>query len=415
MSSTNSPPDYLEFDRISRRVRLDPHEPRFYRDPYPAYAFLHRHARSFFWEEYGLWCFCGYDDVNGLLRDRRFGRQMPDPTDNEAAPDRSHLRDFDAVEAHSLLELEPPVHTRLRGLVNRAFVSRQIERLRPRIGEITNRLIDGFEDDESADLISAYATPVPITMITEMLGIPTDMAPDLLSWSHDMVKMYVVGPSDEAQMAANNAAREFSDYLRSYIRERKHAPNDDLLDRLISATEDGERLCEEELISSVILLLNAGHEATVHQTGNAVRTLLNQDDPGRFLSSPKRAAQAVEECLRIDAPLHMFTRYAYQTIGLNEDVVVQPGDQIGLMLGAANCDPEAFEQPRAFLPERQDQKNVSFGAGLHFCIGAPLARLEMQVSLSVLFERLPALKICEEPSYSDTFHFHGHDVLRVSW
>jgi unspecific monooxygenase len=416
MTETATPPAYLHFDRASRRLRLDPREPRFHQNPYEAYGWLHGQGGPFFWEEFGFWCFGRFDEVNALLRDRRLGRQNPAgiPDSRGVGEDRSHLAAFDAVEAHSLLELEPPAHTRLRTLVNRAFVSRQVERLRPRIEALADELIDRFPAGEPFDLIPAYATPLPITIIAEMLGVPVEMGPQLLDWSHAMVAMYTLGRTRETEEKANRAVRDFSDFLHGYLAERRRKPGDDLLSLLIAAQEGDQKLSEDELISSVILLLNAGHEATVHQTGNAVRAVLQQGgDPRRFFGTPEATAKAVEECLRFDAPLHMFNRYAYQETELSPGVVVKPGEQIGLLLGMANRDPAAFADAGAFDPGRADMKNVSFGAGIHFCIGAPLARLELQVSLKTLFERLPGLRPAEEPRFRDSYHFHGLETLRV--
>ncbi|ESW84314.1 cytochrome P450 [Mesorhizobium sp. LSJC269B00] len=413
---TTSMPPYLAFDPATRRLGLDPHEPAFFQNPYDAYAVLHGASNAFFWEEFGFWCFGGFDDVNRLLRDRRFGRQNPAgiPDSRGIGEDRSHLAAFDGIESNSMLELEPPVHTRLRTLVNRAFVSRQVERLRPRVEALANELIDRFEPRQ-VDLLPSFAAPLPITIIAEMLGVPVEMGPQLLDWSHRMVAMYMHGRTRETEEAANRAARDFSDFLRGYVAERRKKPGDDLLSLLIAAQEDGQKLSEDELVSSAILLLNAGHEATVHQTGNAVRTLLAQGgDPGRFFTSPEATAATVEECLRFDAPLHMFTRYAYQEVEVTSGVVVQPGETVGLLLGMANHDPLALAEPGAFRPGRLDQKNVSFGAGIHFCIGAPLARLELQVSLKTLFERQPQLHLAEQPRFRDTYHFHGLEKLIVS-
>jgi cytochrome P450 len=207
---------------------------------------------------------------------------------------------------------------------------------------------------------------------------------------------------------------EFSNFLRGYAKERRKNPGNDLLSLLISAQEDGQKLNEDELVSSTILLLNAGHEATVHQTGNAVRTILAQGgDPRRFFATPENTALTVEECLRYDAPLHMFMRYVYADTELRPGISIKAGEQIGLLLGMANHDPAAFAGPSSFNSARSDQKNVSFGAGIHFCIGAPLARLELQVSLRTLFSRLPELKLVEEPRFRDTWHFHGLERLVV--
>ncbi|MER8366704.1 cytochrome P450 [Mesorhizobium sp. M0306] len=412
---TELKPPYLAFDPATRRLRLDPHEPAFFQDPYEAYTFLHGASNAFVWEEFGFWCFGGFDDVNRLLRDRRFGRQNPAgiPDSRGIGQDRTHLSAFDGVEANSMLELEPPVHTRLRTLVNRAFVSRQVERLRPRVEALANELIDRFEPG-GVDLLPAFAAPLPITIIAEMLGVPVDMGPQLLDWSHRMVAMYMHGRTRETEETANRAARDFSDFLRGYVAERRKRPGEDLLSLLIAAQEDGQKLSEDELVSSAILLLNAGHEATVHQTGNAVRSILAQGgDPRRFFASLEATAATVEECLRFDAPLHMFTRYAYQEVEAGPGIIVQPGETIGMLLGMANRDPTAFAEPLAFRPDRADQKNVSFGAGIHFCIGAPLARLELQVSLKTLFERLPRLHLAEQPRFRDSYHFHGLETLAV--
>ncbi|MEX0955748.1 MAG: cytochrome P450 [Rhizobiaceae bacterium] len=409
-------PPYLRFDPATQRARIDPREPDFVQEPYAAYAFLHENAPAFFWEDYGFWCFAGHDDVNRLLRDRRFGRENrwgpPGITDER----RAHLADFDKAEASSLLELEPPAHTRLRAQVNRAFVSRQVERLRPRIAALANELIDRIETQGGADMLPAIATPVPITVIAEMLGVPVEMGPRLLEWSHRMVEMYTLRATRETEERANQAAREFGDFICRHAEERRRNPGDDLLSLLIAAREEGRKLNEDELVSSVILLLNAGHEATVHQTGNAIRAILLQGgDPRRFFATPEATAATVEECLRHDAPLHMFTRFAYETVELADGVKLEPGDRIGLLLGAANRDPTSFDAPASFNPGRADQKNVSFGAGIHFCIGAPLARIELQETLRVLFERLPGIRLAGEPRYRDSYHFHGLERLECAW
>ncbi|WP_246663894.1 cytochrome P450 [Phyllobacterium sp. SYP-B3895] len=411
-------PASFRHDSERRHLQLDPLDASFFQDPYPTYAHLHATGSSFFWENYGFWCFIGYDAVNRLLRDRRFGREKrhSDADSQGRAGDRSHLIDFDHIEKFSMLELEPPVHTRLRTLVNRAFVSRQVERLRPRIEALANDLIDKFEPRGQADLIAEFATPIPVTVIAEMLGVPTQAAPQLLDWSHRIVAMYMHGRTRQSEESANAAAAEFSQFLRDYADKRRSEPADDLLSLLLAAEADGAKLTEDELITTAILLLNAGHEATVHQTGNAVKTILESGtNPASLLADADTTAKTVEECIRYDAPLHMFTRYAYEAIDLGDGIKLEPGDQIGLMLGAANRDPLVFQSPEIFRPDRTDQKNLSFGAGIHFCIGTPLARLELQVALKVLFDRLPNLKLCDVPRYRNTYHFHGLERLDVSW
>jgi cytochrome P450 len=409
------PPSCLDFDPATRRLRLDPHDPRFIQHPYEAYRWLHGQGSTFFWEDYGLWCFGGFEDVGRLFRDRRLGRQSPAGIpDRIVGNDRSHLRDFDAVEMHSMLELEPPVHTRLRTLVNRAFVSREVERLRPRIETVASELLDRLERGRPVDLLANFASPLPIAMIAGMLGVPVEMGSQLLDWSHRMVRMYMHGRTRAIEDDANRAAREFSAFLRVHIAERRRRPGDDLLSSLIAAQADGQTLSEDELVSATILLLNAGHEATVHQLGNGVAAILAQGgDPRRYFATPELCAGTIEECLRFDPPLHMFTRYAYDGIS-GGGIEVPPGGQIGLLLGMANHDPLSFRDPSAFRPGREDKKNISFGAGIHFCVGAPLARLELQVALSVLFDRFPHLRIVEPPRYRDSYHFHGLERLVVN-
>lgn len=414
------PPAYLRFDAASRHLRLDPHAPLFFQDPYSAYSFMHQAAPVFFWEEFGFWCFIGYDDVSRLLRDRRFGRENPDgpPSPQAEGSPRGHIRHFDALEEHSLLEREPPVHARLRTLVNRAFVSRQIERLKPRLETLSHQLIDGFVGKGSADLITAYASPLPVTIIADMLGIDAAMGSQLLDWSHAMVAMYTYGRTREVEDRADLASKEFAAFIRSELGSRRGRLGDDLLSLLAAAEADGQKLTQDELVSTAVLLLNAGHEATVHQAGNAVKTLLERfENPAALLASENVAQSIIEEALRFDAPLHMFTRYANQDVELGPSggLALKRGGKIGLMLGAANRDPNAFENPDRFDPGRKDQKNVSFGAGIHFCIGAPLARLELQVSLRVLFERLPKLRLAVPPQYRDSYHFHGLEALNVTF
>jgi cytochrome P450 len=317
-----------------------------------------------------------------------------------------HLKPFIDHEQHSLLELEPPVHTRLRGLINRAFLSRHVERLRPRLVNLCNVLIDDFDSSPELDLLTAYATPIPITVICELLGAPVDMGPQFLAWSHDHVAMYMARRDRGIEDKAVAAVTAFSDYMRRLIAERRRKPGTDLLSELIAAQDGAGKLSEDELVTTAILILNAGHEATVHALGNAIKALLEHDlRQGHTLSH-------AEEALRFDAPLHMFTRYALEDLTYN-DISMKKGELVGLLLGAANRDPARFPNPDQFDPARDATGHVSFGAGIHFCVGAPLARLEMEVALQVLFQRLPQLRLAAPALYKDVYHFHGLEQLRV--
>jgi cytochrome P450 len=435
----------MKIDLKHRRVSLDPRNPAFVQDPYPYYAELHARCPLFFWEEYGFWCLAGHRAVSQTLRDPRFGRQILHLTTREALgweEPPPHLAPFVAFEAHSLLEVEPPVHTRLRRLVNRAFVSRQIAHLKPRITERAHALVDALEvagkGGTSVDLLSGYATPIPVAVICWLLGVPEDRAPDLLRWSHAMVAMYQANRTRAVEDAAVEATLAFTAYIRSLLIERRDAPGPDLLSELIRARDEDGSLSEDELITTAILLLNAGHEATVHTLGNGIRALLSHSGALEAGASSGAGAgvaigsDVVEEILRYDPPLHLFTRYALQPLDLvahetDAPVHLAPGDRVGLLLGAANRDPAAFPDPHRFDPERlapermpSDAHNpgpvsrhVSFGGGIHFCLGAPLARLELEVGLSVLFARAPRVTLAEVPRVADRYHFRGVEALPV--
>ncbi len=401
----------MKIDSNTRSVQLVPREAQFYANPYPYYDRIREQVPVFKWEQYGHWCFARHEDVNALLRDRRFGRQILHVASREELgweEPSLHIKAFTDHEQHSLLELEPPVHTRLRGLINRAFLSRHIERLRPIIKSISNRLIDGFDVSGEVDLLTAYATPIPVIVICELLGAPPEMADQFLKWSHDHVSMYMAKRDRAIEDAAVRAVLEFSAYMRGLIAERRKNPREDLLSELARAESEGQKLTEDELVTTAILILNAGHEATVHSIGNGAKAMLE-----RGLSGPITPA-LIEEIFRFDAPLHMFTRYALEDLEF-AGVKFKKGETVGLMLGAANRDPARFESPEIFNPTREVNPHVSFGAGIHFCIGAPLARLEMLIAFETLFARLPKLRLVGVPRYKDVYHFHGLEELRVQF
>jgi len=408
----------LTIDAAARRARLDPRDPAFFNDPYPAYAAIRAEAPVFFWEDYGLWCFAAYADVSALLRDRRFGRQILHVMTREALgwPEpKPHLAPFDALERHSILEMEPPEHTRLRNLVNRAFVSRQVEKLAPRIAALAHARIDAIEARGSADLIEDFATAIPIAVIADLMGVPRELGPQMLDWSHQMVAMYQFGVTRAVEESAAEASRAFADFMRGYARARRSDLRDDLISQLLMAESDGRRLSEDELVTTCILLLNAGHEATLHAIGNGAKAMLALSvDPGEAFADDKARAATVEELLRFDAPLHLFTRYALEDVDY-AGVRLRMGEKIGLLLGAANRDPERFAKPDAFDRKRDPNPHVAFGAGIHFCVGAPLARLEMATALPILFARLPGLRLAGKPHYRDAYHFHGLEGLKAAW
>ena len=401
----------MKINTNTRSVNLDPRETQFVQNPYPFYDAIRAETPVFRWEQYGHWCCATYADVNALLRDRRFGRQILHVASREELgwPETpEHLKPFYAFEQHSLLELEPPVHTRLRSLVSRAFLSRQVERLRPEIANLCSRLLDRLDGKSEADLLTAYAIPIPVAVICDLLGAPIEMGNQFLSWSHDMVAMYQARRDRAIEDKAVAATLAFSAYMRDLIRERRGKGGGDLLSELIRAESEDGKLSEDELVTTAILLLNAGHEATVHALGNGIKALIEENARDGI------GEGHVEEIMRFDAPLHMFTRYALEDMEWN-GLRLKKGEVIGLLLGAANRDPARFPEPGRFLPDRANAStNVSFGAGIHFCIGAPLARLEMEVALPLLFERFPKLRLAAQPVYRDAYHFHGLERLDVA-
>ena len=391
------------------RLSLSPLDPAFVQNPYAAYAQARARGPVLWWEDYGMYAAFDAATVQALLRDRRLGREKPV---HLRTPFPAHLQSWGAIEAQSMLDMEPPNHTRLRGLVLRAFTSRRIGALRPDIDAVARALLAALPDAGAFDLIPAYCTQLPVRIIARLLGVPEDMAPELLAWSNAMVAMYQAGRSRATEDAAEAASAAFTAFLTDYIDRRRNDPRDDLITELIAAEQDGAKLSTEELIGTCVLLLNAGHEATVHSIGNAVKVLLEQETPREMLA-PDRIAGTVEELLRFDPPLHMFTRFAYEDIDLG-GLTLPKDAEIALILGAAGRDPALYADPERFDPMRAGKPHAAFGGGLHFCVGAPLARLELQIALPALFDRLPDLRLAQPPRYADSYHFHKLDRLMVS-
>jgi unspecific monooxygenase len=313
-----------------------------------------------------------------------------------------------------MLELEPPRHTQLRNLVLRAFTSRRIAALEPEIAALATALAIAIPSGEF-DLLHAFAQPLPVRIIARLLGVPEEMAPDLLRWSNAMVGMYMAGRTREVEDKAVAATEAFVTFLRGYVVQRRAKPADDLITQLIAAEMEGEKLSTDALISTCILLLNAGHEATVNSLANGMRAMmLHRDQWQRVTSGEVSPRTAIEDMIRWDAPLHLFERWV-----LDEGVVIagQPmpvGAEVAMLFGAANRDPRRFDDPGRFDIGRGDTAHVGFGGGIHFCIGAPLARLELEVSLDRLARRLPDVELAAEPEYHPTFVIRGLTALHLT-
>lgn len=402
------------------RIDQHPRDPDFVQDPYALYRRLHALDSPVYWTHYGCWCIAGHAEVDRLLRDRRLSR-VPPGGFPEWPP---ALADFGRVERGSLLSLEPPRHTSLRRRVTPAFLGRRIAALEPAFrtrchAEIDRILaIDGVADGVSFDLVHEYASPLPVALITSLIGVTEVDGPTLVGWSNAMVRIYTESATEAERHAANDAAAHFDRYVRARIAAKRRTPGDDLLSTLCDASGGAEALDDADIVSLTILLLNAGHEATVHQLGNLAHAILSTPDVAARLrtglGTRAELDALVEEGLRYDPPLHLFFRHATEPVEIGNGQLLSIGERVGLLLGAANRDPAKWDAPDAFRPEREPTSNVAFGAGRHFCAGAALARLELATAIDVLFERLPDLTLAERPRYADRFHFRGLESLRVS-
>lgn len=391
-------------------ISQDPHDPTFIQNPYPFYSKARAAGPLVYWEEYEMVMATRHSAVWQVLRDRNLGREVP----KDLAPEiPERLAPFYDLEAHSMLEADPPRHTRLRSLCTRAFTSGRIAPFTEVINQTIASLTAAFPD-RPFDLIEHFARPLPIQVICRLLGVPTERADDLLDWSNAMVGMYQAGRTREMEDAAVNASIEMRAYVEEVIAERRKSLGDDLLSDLISAEEEGARLSPAELVSTVILLLNAGHEATVHSLGNAIKTILETGTVKEAADAQgERTDRLVEEVLRFDPPLHIFHRIARKDTEVF-GVSLARGQKIGSLLASANRDDRVYEDPDAFKPNRLAKQHMAFGAGLHFCIGAPLARLELSRALPALFKARPKMALTRTPQYAPVYHFHGLKALEVT-
>jgi cytochrome P450 len=392
-----------------------PTELDFIADPYPAYAQLREREPLRYDESTDHWLISRYEDVNALLRDRRFGRTYRHLASHaemgHADPPEWHAPFWDLINA-GILDMEPPNHTRVRRLVSKAFTPRFVEGLRPRVQAIMDGLVDGLDGASEFDLLRV-AEPLPVTVIAEMLGVPETDRDHLRPWSADICKMYELNPSIEMQHDAVRASNDFSAYLRELARERKRDPGEDLISQLALAVDEGERLTEDELVGTCVLLLNAGHEATVNSTLLGWWSLFRNPDRLRELRGDRSLLpNAIEELLRFDTPLQMFERWVLEPFEIH-GVKIPRGAELGLLFGSANRDPSVFDRPDELDLTREPNPHLSFGAGIHFCLGAPLGRQELQVSFATLMDRFPNLELVEEPRWKPNYVIRGLQGLLV--
>jgi len=365
-----------------------------------------------------FWFLTRYEDVSNFLKDPRFGKEIHKSLPHDLAnryfppPDPNDI--FALVNYH-LLEMDPPNHTRLRSLVHKAFTPKMVENIRPRIAEIAENLMDGMSNQKvgEGDLIQIFAFPLPITVIAEMLGVPSTDREKFREWTKNLL----FGDNQETAMVS---AMEFAGYINELMEERKARPQDDLLTSLIQAEEAGDKMNHIELTSMIFLLLVAGHETTVNLIGNGTLAFLrNPDQLEKLRNNPALIKNAIEEILRYDGPVETTTtRWAFEDVTVG-DVTIPKGEAVLASLLGANRDPAVFDNPDKFDIERPNAgKHIAFGAGIHYCLGAPLARLEGTIALDMLLNRFKNLELAVNPDeleWNPTILLHGMKALPVKW
>ncbi|MCJ1678391.1 cytochrome P450 [Streptomyces sp. APSN-46.1] len=398
---------------------FDPWDAEFVADPYPAYRELREQGRAVWSEATGQWLVPHYADVSALLRDRRLGRTYLHRFTHEEfgreAPPPEH-EPFHVLNGNGLLDLEDPAHARVRRLVAKAFTPRTVERLVPAVERMARELVARLVADGGGDLLTAVAEPLPVAVIAELLGVPEADRKLLRPWSADICGMFELRPDEETARRAVRASVEFSDYLRGLIAERRGRPGSDLISGLIAAHDEGGRLSEQEMISTCVLLLNAGHEATVNTTVNGWWALFRH--PGQLADlrrNPEKLSTAVDELMRYDTPLQMFERWVLDDIEIG-DTAIPRGAEVALLFGSANRDPARFADPDVLDLARADNPHLAFGAGIHYCLGAPLARRELEASFGALLaDGVPPPRLVREPRWRDGYVIRGLEELLVEF
>ena len=409
---------------MSRAPEVDfhPYDPGFAADPYPVYARLRAESPVFYSAETRLTLFARYDDVRTLVLDGRLGRSMDHVTPPEALAHRrreagsERLPNYSRYVRVNLLETEGADHARVRRLVAAAFGPRRVRELRHSVCALVQQLLEERMQDRRMDFIADLAAPLPVHVIAELLGWPPHERHRLRPWSAQIVRLYEKDYTAQDEERAESATTEFAAMLTELVAERRAGPRDDLISALVAVRDQDDRLSENELIATCMLLLNAGHEATANAAGNGLWALFsNPDQMVRLRENPTLLPSALDEMLRYDAPLQLFHRYVLEDMEYG-GYELRRGEQIGLLYGSANRDSQAFDRPDEFDVERAPNRHLAFGAGVHFCLGAQLARLELEVLFGTLLSRLPMLRLDgEPPRYRPGLVFRGLEGLNIRW
>jgi pimeloyl-[acyl-carrier protein] synthase len=388
-------------------------------NPYPFYKQLREELPRCYVEQFDTWAVSTHADVTAILRDPRMSSNNEHRPGNEMFKEMARQLGFgDLIEGMGqvLLFLDPPDHTRIRRLAGKAFTPRAVEAMRPHIEELVSGLLDAAGRDREMDVIRDLAKPLPVTVISEMLGLPEADLPQLTEWSGAMTKLLDPGDDLSIFLPAQDAMRELEAYLDELMAKRRVDPGDDLLSAFLHVEDEGAQLTDDEVGATVMLLFGAGHETTVNLIGNGLLALMRQrDEWERLCAEPGLVKSAVEELLRFDSPVQLTGRAATCDLEIN-GLELNQGQQVMVMLGAANRDPAQFPDPDRVAIDRDDNRHVAFGGGIHLCLGAPLARLEAQVAFSALTRRFPGLELAtDRPRRKETVNLRGLEALPVSW
>lgn len=373
-------------------------------DPYPAFAELRREEPVHWSEAIGSWVLTRYDDVSLALSDPRFSSDRITPYMERAGADPlgQSLR-------HWAVFNDPPRHTRLRSFLNRAFTPRAIQSLAPAIESVVEKLFDQVEGRDEFDFIGDFAYPLPATVIAGMLGVPSEDLDQFKAWSDELAG-FVGGAlaTPDKRARAERGLFELNEYFRAIIADRRRHPREDLVGSLVAAREKGDALSEDELLATCVMILFAGHETTTNLLGNGILSLVRHPDQLRLLrEEPALIPAAVEELLRFDGPVQAMGRTAGEEIELR-GCALKRGDRVYAMINAANRDPEQFENPDLLDLRRRPNRHIAFGVGIHFCLGAPLARLEAQIAFDRLLSRFGAIELAtDDPEWNDSLILRG--------
>ena len=402
---------------------LDLNRPEFIANPYLELATLRQEKPVFLDETWNKVFFTRHSDIAHLLKDKRLGRTMLHLYSREELgwpPPDPRLTDFHRYQDNVFMDWEPPEHTRIRSLVSKVFTPRQVDNLRGKLETTTHKLIDEATRKRTFNFVKEIAEPLPVLMIADLLGIPEEFHQQLRPWSAAIVKMYELEYSEEQIHTANAAAREFMECIGRLADMRRQHPQDDLISGLVGLEEEGQALSANELQATCIFLLNAGHEATVNGSSLGLLSLFRNPDQ---LELMKKAAQAedliflktaVDELLRYETPLPMFGRYVLQDMEIN-GIPLKKGMEVDLLYISGNRDPECFEKPATLDLKRSHNPLLTFGLGTHYCLGAPLARLELQILFKILFQRLPNIHPVGESTFNTGFVIRGLKDLPVEY